>query len=316
MTPPFDAGDPLPDLISHEPATGPSGTRHELALPGIRFSAIRWSPPSGAESDGRLFVILHGVTGNAMSWDGVGAALARQGWTVDALDLPGHGKTRWTDGDGRPVRDQESVGADRYELRHVGALVAQAVRSLPPLPRAATASPPAAPAILGHSWGAGVAIMAIDAGAPATRLILLDPPFMTPAQGAEMAASFGSELRPGMDLDAARALVRELGEAEESVEASAHAIVETSPMAADAISRGGPWDPVAVMAAWRARHPDLPVDVIAGDPSSGGLIPPAILQLLRTALGPSRIHEMQGLGHSPYREDRQRFLAVLGRILG
>ena len=261
-------------------------------------------------------MILHGVTGNAMSWGGVGTSLAQQGWTVDALDLPGHGRTRWTDGDGRPVRDQESVGAARYDLRHVGELVARAIRALPShLPDAGIASLPPAPAILGHSWGAGVAIMAIDAGAPVTRLVLLDPPFMTPGQGAEMAESFAAELQPGMDIDAARALVREQGEAGESVEARAHAIVETSPLAADAIARGGPWDPVEVMAAWRARHPDLPVDVIAGDPSAGGLIPPPILRLLRTALGPSRVHEMPGLGHSPNREDRQRFMQVLGEVL-
>jgi pimeloyl-ACP methyl ester carboxylesterase len=317
MTTSSDAGDPRPGGASPQNVPGPSGTRHDLVLPGIRFSAVRWSPPADAESDGRHLVILHGVTGNAMAWDGVGMALARQGCTVDALDLPGHGQTRWTDGDGRPVPDQESVGADRYELHRVGELVARAIHALPTLPPGAgTASPPAPPSILGHSWGAGVAVMAIDAGAPVARLVLLDPPFMTPAQGAEMAASFAAELRPGMDLDAARALVREQGDRGESVEARAHAIVETSPLAAGAIARGGPWDPMEVMAAWRARHPGLPVDVIAGDPSAGGMIPPQILRLLRTALGPSHVHEMPGVGHSPYREDLQRFMQVLGEALG
>ena len=315
MTPPLDPGDPRRGA-SPENAPGPSGTRHELVLPGIRFSAIRWWPAARADPDGRQLVILHGVTGNAMSWEGVGTSLAQQGWTVDALDLPGHGQTRWTDGDGRPVRDQEAVGADRYELRRMGELVAAAIRALPSPPRTGTASPPAAASILGHSWGAGVAIMAIDAGAPVARLVLLDPPFMTPAQGAEMAASFTAELRPGMDLDAARAFVRQQGEGEESVEARAHAIVETSPLAAETIARGGPWDPVAVMAEWRARHPALPVHVIAGDPAAGGLIPPAVLRLLRMALGPSRVHEMPGVGHSPNREDRQRFIQVLGEALG
>ena len=317
MTPSSDADDLRHGGASPQNAPGPSVTRHDLVLPGIRFSAMRWSPRAGAGSDRRHLVILHGVTGNAMAWDGVGMALAQQGWTVDALDLPGHGRTRWTDGDGSPVPDQESVGAERYELRHVGELVARAIRALPPLPpRAGTASPPATPSILGHSWGAGVAVMAIDAGAPVARLVLLDPPFMTPAQGAEMASAFAAELRPGMDLDAARALVREQGETGDSVEARAYAIVETSPLAAGAIARGGPWDPVEVMAAWRARHPDLPVDVIAGDPSSGGMIPPPVLRLLRMALGPSHVHEMPGLGHSPNREDRQRFMQVLGEVLG
>jgi pimeloyl-ACP methyl ester carboxylesterase len=298
--------------------------RQMLALPGIRISGLRWSPPADTPSSGRCLVILHGVTGNALAWDGVARALARDGWTVDALDLPGHGQTRWTDERGTPLPDQETVGVEPYELRRVGEVMARAMRALPPVQqrRAAGANDPPVddtaarpPVVLGHSWGAGVALVAIDAGAPAAHLVLLDPPFLTPEQGAEMAASFGAELRPGLDLEQARALVRESGADDAAVEAAAHAMVETSPLAVQAVARGGPWDPLTLMAAWRAAHADLPVDVIAGDPTAGGLIPPPVLELLRVTLGPSRVHELPGLGHSPYRQDRERFLRVLRGIL-
>ncbi len=326
MRPRFAGAQPDPTRGAAMPSAPPDApVRQMLALPGIRVSGLRWSPPDDAASSERRLVILHGVMGNALAWDGVGRALARDGWTVDALDLPGHGQTRWTDELGLPLPDQEAVGAEPYELRRVGEVVARAMRALPPAHRRrdAGANDPSGedtaaqpPVVLGHSWGAGVALVAIDAGAPAAHLVLLDPPFLTPEQGAEMAASFGAELRPGLDLEQARALVRESGTDDATVEAAAHAMVETSPLAAQAVARSGPWDPLALMAAWWAAHADLPVDVIAGDPAAGGLIPPPVLGRLRAALGPSRVHELPGLGHSPYREDRERFLRVLRGILG
>ena len=328
---------------------GHSARSLELALPGILVGALRWSPADqGRAPSGRHLEILHGVTGNAMSWEGVGRSFAVDGWTVDALDLPGHGRTRWTDDSGRPLPDQESVGRDRYGLRQVGEIVARALRALPPIAPgaagdrrgtgsdgaaaggslesggggapggsfgAADGGAGAAPVLLGHSWGTGVAIMAVDAGAPVSRLILLEPPFMTPQQGSEMADSFAAELQPGLDLEAARTIARQAGDTGYALEARAHALVETSPLAADAISRGAPADPVALMVEWRTRHPDLPVDVIAGDPAAGGLIPAAMLRLLRLALGSSHVHELPGVGHSPNRDDLDRLLAVLREIV-
>ena len=311
--------------------SGETARRLELTLPEILVSALRWSPTDpGRAPSGRHLEILHGVTGNAMSWEGVGRSLADDGWTVDALDLPGHGRTRWTDEHGQPLRDQESVGRDRYELRQVGEIVARALRALPPIVPGAADDPrhesgggaaasdggsDAAPVLLGHSWGTGVAVMAVDAGAPVSRLILLEPPFMTPRQGAEMADSFAAELRPGLDLEAARTIARQAGDTGYAVEARAHALVETSPLAADAIARSAPPDPVALMVDWRGRHPDLPADVIAGDPMAGGLVPPAMLRLLRLALGSSHVHELPGVGHSPNRDDLDRLLALLRQIL-
>jgi len=293
--------------------------RLEILLPGIRFSAWRWSPPAGIESAGRRLAILHGVTSSSLAFDGVARAIAGDGWTVDALDLPGHAGTRWTDDAGEPLADQDAVDRSVYDLAHVGALVAAAVRALPgPVrgdarhggegdPDGYPASQPGSPVVLGHSWGAGVAVMAVDAGMATDRLVLEDPPFLTPDQGAEMADGFRSELGAGFD----EAVAGRVGDDEMQARDPAH----TSPLAADAITRGAPWDPVGLLAGWRARHPDLRVDVIAGDASVGGLIPADMLRVLRAALGTERVHELPGLGHSPHREDPARFLEVLRRVI-
>jgi pimeloyl-ACP methyl ester carboxylesterase len=300
---------------------------HQLALPGITFSAWRWSP-GDALAHGRRVVILHGVTANALTFAGVARELVADGWTVDALDLPGHGGTRWTDQAGRPLADQESVDRSAYDLANVGQLVAAAMRALPDMePRAATRSAtpgkgsspmrsPGAPALLGHSWGAGVAAIAIDAGAEACQLVLEDPPFLSAQQGAEMAADFHADLTP--ELEGARAVVRSWNpeSSADEVEVRAHELADPSPLAADAVVRGAPWDAIGLMAGWRRRHPELRVDVIAGDAMAGGLIPSPVLGVLRSALGAEHVHELGGLGHSPHRDDPERFLAVLRGILG
>lgn len=255
-------------------------------------------------------MILHGVTANALGFGGVGRALAGDGWTVDALDLPGHGGTRWTDRTGQPLADQESIDPSAYDLRHVGELVAAAMAAIES-PFAEGVGPPV---LLGHSWGAGVAVMAIDAGARVASLVLVDPPFLTPQQGARMADGFHAELQPS--LEDARALVRSWGWPDEDVEAKARALVETSPRAAEAISRGAPWDPIRLMSEWRTRHPDVRVDIIAGNPAAGGLVPGPILVMLRVAMGAERLHEIPDAGHSPHRETPEQFIATLRAILG
>lgn len=227
---------------------------YQVALPGIRFNAWRWSPVGDLPGGGRRIVILHGVTSSALAFAGVARALAADGRTVDALDLPGHGGTRWTDESGESLPDQESVGRSAYDLRHVGELVAAAMHALP------SAAPPAlaaaaddlhlpatgprasaldgAPALLGHSWGAGVATVAVDAGAAVAQLVLEDPPFLTAAQAAEMAEGFRAELRPV--LDEAQAVVRSWGPAWEGEDADARARPwSTRPPWQPTRSRGG-----------------------------------------------------------------------------
>lgn len=49
---------------------------------------LRWD--AGATARGSI-TLLHGLNGTAAHWWRVGPGLARQGWNVTALDLPGHG---------------------------------------------------------------------------------------------------------------------------------------------------------------------------------------------------------------------------------
>lgn len=308
--------DQLPATGATSSETPGGAARGAVALPGIRFSVLRWSPDP-QRSTGRHLVILHGVTGNAMSWDPIARELADDGWTVEAPDLPGHGLTQWTDGGGRPLRDQESMDVAAYRLENVGRLVAAALEAL--REGAASGAAPGAttapPVVLAHSWGTGVAAAAVDAGASVAKLIMLEPPVLSGDQSDDLAESFVSWLRPGLDLDAARELARADGRDSASVEAEAHAMVETSPRAAAAIARSGPANPLGFMAAWRAAHPALPVEVIAGETDAGGLVPAFAVRMFALALGRDHVHVLPGLGHSPNREDRGRFLELLRALL-
>lgn len=58
----------------------------------VRLSVIRHAP-AGQRSKRPEFVLLHGLASNARMWDGVGAALAEQGFASIAVDLRGHGQS-------------------------------------------------------------------------------------------------------------------------------------------------------------------------------------------------------------------------------
>jgi pimeloyl-ACP methyl ester carboxylesterase len=57
---------------------------------GTRLRVIRRGP-APAEATGPLLVLVHGLASNARMWDGVGEALAAQGYRSAAVDLRGHG---------------------------------------------------------------------------------------------------------------------------------------------------------------------------------------------------------------------------------
>jgi alpha-beta hydrolase superfamily lysophospholipase len=50
--------------------------------------SLHWDPDGPAR--GRV-ALLHGMMSTAATWWRIGPALAAMGWSVDALDLPGHG---------------------------------------------------------------------------------------------------------------------------------------------------------------------------------------------------------------------------------
>lgn len=101
--------------------------------------------------DAPAVVLLHGLASNARIWDGVASKLLRQGLSVLALDLRGHG-----------LSDQPRVGYDFGTLADdLDAVLKQ--------------SGAESPVIVGHSWGAHVALHhAVHGMHRGAGLILLD----------------------------------------------------------------------------------------------------------------------------------------------
>jgi pimeloyl-ACP methyl ester carboxylesterase len=95
---------------------------------GVTLRARDWG------GEGQPLVLLHGLASNARIWDGVAPRLVGAGLRVVALDLRGHGESEQPD--------------DGYDFASVGQDVSSALAGLE-LER---------PVLVGHSWGAHVAL--------------------------------------------------------------------------------------------------------------------------------------------------------------
>jgi pimeloyl-ACP methyl ester carboxylesterase len=101
-----------------------------LVVEGLRLHGLRWDD-HGA---GRPVLLLHGLASNARIWERLAPALADAGLAPVAIDLRGHG-----------LSDKPEAG---YELATFSADLRAAVRDLDLR----------APIVIGHSWGAGLAL--------------------------------------------------------------------------------------------------------------------------------------------------------------
>ena len=122
-----------------------SPTDRAVAGDGVRLHARDWG------GSGPVVLLLHGLASNARVWDGVATRLAGAGLRVVALDLRGHGAS-----------DQPGSG---YDFATVGRDLAAALGGLG-LER---------PVLVGHSWGANVALQfAADRPGTVAGLVLVD----------------------------------------------------------------------------------------------------------------------------------------------
>ncbi|HXP14179.1 MAG TPA: alpha/beta hydrolase [Actinomycetes bacterium] len=122
-----------------------SPTDRAVAGDGVRLHARDWG------GSGPVVLLLHGLASNARIWDGVATRLAGAGLRVVALDLRGHGAS-----------DQPGSG---YDFATVGRDLAAALGGLG-LER---------PVLVGHSWGANVALQfAADRPGTVAGLVLVD----------------------------------------------------------------------------------------------------------------------------------------------
>jgi pimeloyl-ACP methyl ester carboxylesterase len=113
--------------------TTSGGTRRRVEVrDGIELSVIEWRPDAGAAR----FVLVHGLSSNARTWDGVAAELARNGRPSVAVDLRGHGRSDKPD--------------DGYDVASVADDVLMLIARIG-LER---------PVLVGQSWGGNVVIEA------------------------------------------------------------------------------------------------------------------------------------------------------------
>lgn len=74
--------------------SGPGPARHDVPAfgPGGFTRIAYWEQ---GPADGPVVICLHGLTRNARDFDVLGAALARSGYHVFAVDMPGRGASAW-----------------------------------------------------------------------------------------------------------------------------------------------------------------------------------------------------------------------------
>lgn len=59
---------------------------------GFQMNVRQWTPPE-IDPDKPPYLLIHGLSSNARTWDGVAAELARAGHLVAAIDQRGHGRS-------------------------------------------------------------------------------------------------------------------------------------------------------------------------------------------------------------------------------
>ena len=117
---------------------------------GLRFHSRRWTPTTAKEGQTAL-LLLHGLASSLHIWDFVAPVLASHGYSVIALDQRGHGQSAQPE----TGYDFATIVADDAAIVHQLGLTRYA--------------------IIGHSWGASVALeYATTFPAEVSALVLVD----------------------------------------------------------------------------------------------------------------------------------------------
>lgn len=217
----------------------------------------------------RSILLLHGITSNGRGWWRLGPDLAENGWRVVAPDLRGHG---------------ESPPGDDYALSSYTADVL------------ALGGP--WDAVLGHSMGGAIAVLAAVEGSRfADRLILHDPALLIGVTGAE--ETLGWLLEPYERPQT----VQETIEANptwdpEDARLKAESLLQCSADVVRATVYDNPdWTLITETAAL-----SMPTTVIGGDPAHGGIMPVTIGEWFASESSFIDYVMLPGSGHSAQKE--------------
>jgi pimeloyl-ACP methyl ester carboxylesterase len=236
----------LPSPVADALAAPSPGEQGSVDAGGERWHFVAWGSP-----DDPPLLLTHGVCSSARGWWRVGPALAAAGRRVVALDMPGHGSaTAW---DGRHLFVEIAAS--------VAGFIGNTELSRPDM------------AVVGHSWGAMVAAHLPQVGIRPARLVLIDPPWLSLDQLEALTLDPGE--RRYESFGEARAVVRANNPkwSDGDVAAKAYALTEFDPACVRAVlTENGPYDS-GLSALRHADARGIPVWLISGEWSAGGLIP-------------------------------------------
>ena len=238
---------------------------------------------------GPLVVLVHGVVASSRTWWRVGAALAEHGWSVLAVDLPGHGTAP-------PLRGMPDLGG----------LADGLVRALD---TAGVARP--VPVLWGHSLGALV-VMEAARRVPglAERVVLEEPPGRRGVDLVETARGVRAEVAAAR-ADLSGFLERQRQDHREWAEGDVAAREDVALCDAEAVAaaleRGLGFDLVGL-----ARQLPVPALLLAAAPQRGSVLAEPERAEVFAALRQGRVVELDG-GHCLHRE---RFDDYLGAATG
>jgi pimeloyl-ACP methyl ester carboxylesterase len=263
----------------------------EVEANGIRLHYTRTG------GDNPPLVLAHGITDDGLCWTPVAAALAAE-YDVIMADARGHGRSDAPPG-GYGPREQ---AADLAAL-----IAALGLRR---------------PAILGHSMGAGTALVLAGAYPDIPGVILLeDPPawwtdwYNTPhgvERRAQMRDGFMALKRKTRDELLAGKRAQEPGWSDEELRYWADAKQRFSPDVLKVLNRDNP-----LGVDWQAILPRIscPALLITADPDLGAIVTEGSAASLRALVPQLDVVRIPEAGHSIRRDQFERYMAVVRRFL-
>lgn len=218
---------------------------------------------------GRRILLLHGITSSADGWWRLGPDLAESGWSVTAADLRGHGR---------------SPGGDDYTLEsYASDVLALGIGW---------------DAVLGHSLGGALAVLASSADARfSRRLVLQDPALLLASIPTDEAVRWLLEpYELPRTVDAVQA--ENPTWHPKDIELKIEGLERCAPAVVEATVRDNPdWNLVAETAGL-----SVPTAIIGGDPDHGGIVPVTIGEWFASDNPFIEYVMLAGSGHSAHRE--------------
>lgn len=244
----------------------------------MKLNTRTWGDPASEKSA----VLIHGVTGNSLSWVRVGSQLAERGYYVVAPDLRGHGDSPKVDG--------------QYALDLMVGDLADSV--------------PLAPSLLvGHSFGGVMAILAGQQGILRPARIALEDPVLHFADREVPARLLkNDEANLPRDVEGTLKLNPKWQPIDAEGKVASFKSINWDHMR-QVFSDNAPWDLRQATIELAKR---IPICLIL--PETSFYVPPDDANAIAAALGSGAVINVPGTGHSIHRDDIAAFLVILDQF--